>query len=102
MLLFYTFMLFVTYMQVIVYNGCMVSSLEGEIPFINIKPTELIKKLLLIKNIDTNDMEKLFVGTTLAAFIGKTSIVITSNYFFNAPFHSVLKFINSIFEYIII
>jgi hypothetical protein len=91
MLLFYTSILFLTYIQVIVFNGCAVASLEGNLPLINMKPTELIKKVLFIEKMDTNDMEKLFVGTTLAAFIGKTSIVMTTKYLYKAPFHSVLK-----------
>ena len=84
-------MLFLTYVQTIVFNGCAVSSVEGNLPFVNMKPTELIKKLLYIKEINTNDMEKLFVGTTLAAFIGKTSIVILVKYLYTAPFNTVLK-----------
>jgi hypothetical protein len=61
----------------IYFDGCIVSKFEGNLPIIGITPTHLLKLLLFLDNdMQLKELEKIFLGFTFAAYVGKFSILL--------------------------
>jgi len=68
--------LIITYVQLLFY-GCVLNKYVDKIPFINMTIIEIAKKCFsLSNNIDLCDFEKIFVGFTLASYLGKIGVLV--------------------------
>jgi len=69
---------FIVFIQTTVFDGCVLSTMEDKIPFINLSPTEIVKKVFFLEKskIKPQDIEKILVALTLAAITAKFLIVL--------------------------
>lgn len=90
---FLCFLVLIVFIQVVVYNGCILSKYErvtnNTYEFV---PSELIKKILCLgDSVDLADLQKLLVGGTLAVYLVKISMILFVEVVFEMP---VGKFIS--------
>lgn len=82
-LLIMTFLVFLTFVQTLVYDGCVLAKFEG--PMAN--GTKIVKATLGMakSKIELKDLEKLLVGLTLAAYLGKLTLLGMTELYYNVP-----------------
>lgn len=80
------------WMACIYFHGCIITKAECELPLIGIKPTELVKRLMLVDySIQIKEIEKILIGVTFAAYLIKSIVLLGVNYIFNQPLSEVLS-----------
>lgn len=68
--------LIITYVQLLFY-GCILNKYVDKVPFINITIIEMAKKCFsLSNNIEICHFERIFVGFTLASYLGKIGVLV--------------------------
>lgn len=90
-ILFILFILvLLVYLQSLIFDGCIVSKLEGPVPFINVKMNDIVLSFfgLTTKDIVLKNLEKILIGFTLF-FIGvKLSCVLIFEHIFKNTFYN--------------
>ena len=74
---FFAVLNLIVFIQVVVFDGCVLSKMEEKFPIINLSPTEVVKKVFFLENSDIRlqTIEKILVSLTLAAILGKFLIL---------------------------
>jgi hypothetical protein len=84
--------------QALYYDGCLLSKVEGYLPFINRKPNDIIRSFFGLKESDIklNSLEKILIGFTLL-FVGLklTFIVFFEHIFKNTYYNQICIFLGS-------
>ncbi len=83
-----TFLVFLTFVQTLVYDGCVLSKFEGAMA----NGTKIVKATLGMakSQIELKDLEKLLVGLTLVAYLGKLTLLGLTELCYNMPFTNAL------------
>ena len=72
-----TAIIFVVFYACVYFDGCITTKAEDPLPFLDLKPTEVIKRVFFVNDtITMGDMEKIMIGLTLAAYIAKFGILL--------------------------
>ncbi len=97
-LLIMTFLVFLTFVQTLIYDGCVLAKFEG--PMAN--GTKIVKATLGMakSQIQLKDLEKILVGLTLAAYLGKLTIIAITEAVYMVPFKTAACSNLGIFKYL--
>jgi hypothetical protein len=87
------FLVLVVFIQVVIYDGCILSKYEritkDKYEFV---PSEVIKTLLCLgDSVEMADLQKLLVGGTLAAYLAKIGIILFVEVVFEMPVRKFLS-----------
>ncbi len=87
-LLIMTFLVFLTFVQTLIYDGCVLAKFEG--PMAN--GTKIVKATLGMakSQIQLKDLEKILVGLTLAAYLGKLTVLALTEMAYKVPFQAAV------------
>jgi len=83
--------LIITLLQTFYFDGCLLAKYEGLLPIVNMNLTEVIQKCLQVENTTTKDLEKIFVGLTLCAALGKFGVLLSIKYLFNKSYGEFIQ-----------
>ena len=73
-----TLIVLVMFCACVYFDGCLTTKAEDVLPIIEIKPTEVVKRVFFVDNaIEMKDMEKVLIGLTLVAYLSKVAILYT-------------------------
>ena len=89
-----TVILLVVFCSCVYFDGCITTKAEDPLPYVNMKPTEVIKQALFVDNdITMSDMEKVLIGLTLAAYSVKTGILLVLRDVYGLSYSRFLAFL---------
>jgi len=73
------------------FDGCIVSKVEGVLPIVGVKPTQLVKDgLSLNRQVPLKEIEKILLGVTFVAFVSKFCILLAIETSEQQPFATVV------------
>lgn len=83
-LLIMTFLVFLTFVQTLVFDGCVLAKFEG----VMANGTKIVKASLGMakSQIQLKDLEKLLVGLTLVAYLGKLTLIGLVELYYKMPY----------------
>ena len=76
--------------QALYYDGCLLSKIEGYLPFTNYQPNDLIRSFfgLTEKDIKLNSLEKILIGFTLIFVSLKLIFILGFEYIFKKTYYN--------------
>jgi hypothetical protein len=79
-----TLLVGIVFLQTHVANGCVLAKYEEPIPVVNKTPTGVVKSVIGLETspCSTADLEKVFVGLTFIAYLGKLGVLFFIDYWF--------------------
>jgi len=90
---FLCILVLIVFIQVVVYDGCIMSKYERvTTDKYEIVPSEIIKKVLCLGDtVDLADLQKLLVGGTLAVYLAKIGLILFIEVVFEMPMRKFLS-----------
>jgi len=89
-----TVLVFLVFCSCVYFDGCITTKAEDPLPFINLKPTEIIKRVFFVSDsTQISDIEKIMIGLTLVAYGAKFSVLFALQLLFGMSYMRFLSFL---------
>lgn len=86
----------VIFCSCIYFDGCITTKMEDPLPFVNAKPTELVKRMFFVERaIEMKEIEKVLIGLTLIAYLAKVSVLYGIREFYGMNYTRFLAFLST-------